>query len=60
MDVDTSFGPSYGATYEPSESVEGLAPTRVMLGLDYPRFMALYTDLLTRWDETPGDLPPRE
>ena len=51
VDVDTSFGPAYGATYEPSgESPLGLAPTRVMLDLDYERFIALYSDLLTRWE----------
>ena len=50
VDVSTTFGPSYGATYEPAgEAARGLAPIRVMLDLDYPRFFALYKDLLTRW-----------
>ena len=50
VDVNTSFGPSYGATFEPGAAgPDDLLPTRVMLDLDYPRFMALYKDLLTRW-----------
>ncbi len=50
VDVDTALGPSYGATYEPSgQAPATLRPTRVMLDLDYERFMALYSDLLTRW-----------
>ncbi len=49
VDVDATFGPSYGATYEPSgEAPPGLGPTRVMLDLDYERFMTLFADLLTR------------
>ncbi len=49
VDVDTTFGPSYGATYEPAgESHSDILPTRVTLDLDYERFMSLYSDLLMR------------
>ncbi len=49
VDVEAQLGSAYGASYEPSgESPEGLLPTRVMLDLDYDKFMAMYQDLLTR------------
>ena len=48
IDVDTTLGPSYGATFEPAGESDAALPTRVMLNLDYERFMTLYADLLTR------------
>lgn len=51
VDVETALGTAYGASYEPSgRAPQGLLPTRVMLDLDYERFMKTYTDLLTRWE----------
>ncbi|MEM1246460.1 MAG: nucleoside hydrolase [Acidobacteriota bacterium] len=50
VDIETALGTAYGASYEPSgEPPPGLLPTRVMLDLDYPRFMELYSKLLTTW-----------
>lgn len=52
VDVETALGAAYGASYEPSgKPPPDLLPTRVMLDLDYPRFIELYTELLTTWSE---------
>lgn len=52
VDVEIALGAAYGGSYEPSgDAPDDLLPTRVMLDLDYDRFMNLYTDLLTRWDD---------
>lgn len=53
--VDTTFGPTYGATSVGPGGPGGGRPMDVMLDLDVERFYALYADLLTR--PAPG-LPP--
>ena len=46
--VDTTFGPTYGATpIDPGGAADGQS-IEVMLDLDVERFYALYSDLLTR------------
>jgi inosine-uridine nucleoside N-ribohydrolase len=49
LDVDTRFGPRYGATIPLDRRLAPAAtPVEVMLDLDFPRVFALYKDLLTR------------
>jgi inosine-uridine nucleoside N-ribohydrolase len=48
LDVDTTFGKSYGATIPLDRKVAPTAtPVKVMLDLDYPRLFGLYKRLLT-------------
>ena len=46
--VDTTFGPTYGATIADAGGSAGDRRIEVMLDLDVERFYALYADLLTR------------
>jgi inosine-uridine nucleoside N-ribohydrolase len=47
LDVDTAFGPGYGAIGELSQPVvEGASKVRVMLGLDHEKAVGLYVSLL--------------
>jgi inosine-uridine nucleoside N-ribohydrolase len=49
LDVDTSFGATYGKTIPLDRKlVPDATPVRVMLDLDFPRYFALYKNLLTR------------
>lgn len=49
LDVDTRFGPSYGAVVPlQRELAPGATPVQVMLDLNFPRVFALYKNLLTR------------
>ena|SRR5579872_991204 len=48
LDVDTRFGPNYGASIKLDRNLAPKAtPVRVMLDLNYPRVAGLYRDLLT-------------
>ena len=46
--VDTTFGPTCGATVVGPDGADGGRRVEVMLDLDVERFYALYSDLLTR------------
>jgi inosine-uridine nucleoside N-ribohydrolase len=49
LDVDTAFGPAYGQTTNLDRKlVPDATPVRVMLDLDFPRYFALYKNLLAR------------
>jgi inosine-uridine nucleoside N-ribohydrolase len=49
LDAETAFGPRYGATIPLDRRLAPQAtPVRAMRSLDFPRALALYTDLLTR------------
>ena len=52
IEIDTTFGPSYGSTTVSDESLASGRPIEVMLDLDLARFYDMYQDLLTR--------PPRQ
>jgi len=48
LDVDTRFGPGYGAVMELDRALApGATPVEVMLTLDFPRVFKLYKALLT-------------
>jgi len=48
LDIDTRFGPNYGATVPLDRKLAPNAtPVRVTLDLDYPRFWSMYKRLLT-------------
>ena len=46
--VDTTFGPSYGATRVAEDAPADARPVEVMLDLDIEKFYGMYEDLLTR------------
>ena len=49
LDVDTRFGPGYGAVTPLDRALAPEAtPVEVMLKLDFARVFKLYKDLLTR------------
>jgi inosine-uridine nucleoside N-ribohydrolase len=49
LDVDTTFGPNYGAVVPLDKDVApGATPVEVMLDLDFEKFFAMYKSLLTK------------
>jgi len=49
LDVDTTFGPNYGAVIPLDRTLApGATPVNVMLDLDFERFFGMYRSLLTK------------